>query len=134
MIQKNYVIDVNIYISYILKDKLDELFIFVLEKDFEVFISIELINELKDVLLRDKFKKYLKKSPLEFVNAVAQFGNLIEPGFQKIKSPDAKDDYLFCLALASESIIVSGDKPLINWKNAPVQVITLATFFKLRVE
>jgi len=83
MIQKNYVIDVNIYISYILKDKLDELFIFVLEKDFEVFISIELINELKDVLLRDKFKKYLKKSPLEFVNAVAQFGNLIEPGFQK---------------------------------------------------
>jgi hypothetical protein len=38
MIQKNYVIDVNIYISYILKDKLDELFIFVLEKDFEVFI------------------------------------------------------------------------------------------------
>jgi putative PIN family toxin of toxin-antitoxin system len=134
MIQKNYVIDVNIYISYILKDKLDELFIFALEKDFEVFISIELINELKDVLLRDKFKKYLKKSPLEFVNAVAQFGNLIEPGFQKIKSPDAKDDYLFCLALASESIIVSGDKPLINWKNAPVQVITLATFFKLRVE
>ncbi|HZW69350.1 MAG TPA: hypothetical protein VFF57_00690 [Hanamia sp.] len=92
------------------------------------------MNELKDVLLRDKFKKYLKKSPLEFVNAVAQFGNLIEPGFQKIKSPDAKDDYLFCLALASESIIVSGDKPLINWKNAPVQVITLATFFKLRVE
>jgi putative PIN family toxin of toxin-antitoxin system len=83
MIQKNYVIDVNIYISYILKDKLDELFIFFLEKDFEVFISIELINELKDVLLRDKFKKYLKKSPLEFVNAVAQFGNLIEPGFQK---------------------------------------------------
>jgi putative PIN family toxin of toxin-antitoxin system len=83
MIQKNYVIDVNIYISYILKDKLDELFIFLLEKDFEVFISIELINELKDVLLRDKFKKYLKKSPLEFVNAVAQFGNLIEPGFQK---------------------------------------------------
>lgn len=83
MIQKNYVIDVNIYISYILKDKLDELFIFALEKDFEVFISIELINELKDVLLRDKFKKYLKKSPLEFVNAVAQFGNLIEPGFQK---------------------------------------------------
>ena len=134
MIQKNYVIDVNIYISYILKDKLDELFIFVLEKDFEVFISIELINELKDVLLRDKFKKYLKKSPLEFVNAVAQFGNLIEPGFQKIKSPDAKDDYLFCLALASESIIVSGDKSLINWENAPVQVITLATFFKLEVK
>lgn len=134
MTQKNYVIDVNVYISCILKEKLTELFLFIIDNGFEVFISLELINELEDVLQRQKFKKYLKKSPLEFVNAVAQFGNLIEPKFLKIESPDAKDDYLFCLALASESIIVSGDKSLINWQNAPVQVITLATFFKLEVE
>jgi putative PIN family toxin of toxin-antitoxin system len=134
MTEKNYVIDVNVYISCILKEKLNELFLFVIDKGFEVFISIELINELEDVLQRQKFRKYLKKPPVDFVNAVAQFGNLIEPKFQNIKSPDAKDDYLFCLALASESIIVSGDKSLINWENAPVQVITLATFFKLEVE
>jgi len=131
MSHKNYVIDVNVYISYILKNKLNELFIFALENDFEVYISSELINELHDVLQRDKFKNYLKKSPIEFVNAVAQFGNLVKPKLDKINSPDPKDDYLFSLALSSDSIIVSGDKPLINWKNAPVQVITLASFLKL---
>ena len=134
MIQKNYVIDVNIYISYILNAKLDELFLFTLERDLEVFISTVLINELNDVLHREKIKKYLKKPPLEFIAAVAQFGNLIEPKFRKIKSPDAKDDYLFCLALSSESVIVTGDKHLIQWENTPVQVISLATFLKLENE
>lgn len=131
MIQKNYVIDVNVYISYILKNKLTELFIFVLENDFEVFISVELITELTDVLQREKFKKFLKKSPVEFVNAISQFGNLVESEFKNIKSPDPKDDYLFLLALSSESVIVSGDKLLVNWENAPVPVITPATFLKL---
>lgn len=112
--------------------KTNRVFSFIIDKGFEVFISIELINELEDVLQRQKFKKYLKKSPIEFVNAVAQFGNLIVPKFQNIKSPDAKDDYLFCLALASESIIVSGDKSLINWKNAPVQVILWLHFSNLK--
>lgn len=87
MIQKNYVIDVNVYISYILKNKLTELFIFVLENDFEVFISIELITELTDVLQREKFKKFLKKSPVEFVDVISQFGNLVKPKFKNIKKP-----------------------------------------------
>lgn len=134
MIKGNYVIDVNVYVSYILKNKLNELFVFVLENDFEVFISIELITELQDVLQREKFKKYLKESPVEFSNAVAQFGNLIKPEFHKINSPDPKDDYLFSLALSSKSIIVSGDKALVNWKNAPVKIITLATFLKSGAE
>jgi putative PIN family toxin of toxin-antitoxin system len=95
MTQKNYVIDVNVYISCILKEKLTEFFLFIIDKGFEVFISIELINELEDVLQRQKFKKYLKKSPIEFVNAVAQFGNLIEPKFQNIKSPPMQKMTIF---------------------------------------
>jgi putative PIN family toxin of toxin-antitoxin system len=95
MTQKNYVIDVNVYISCILKEKLTEFFLFIIDKGFEVFISIELINKLEDVLQRQKFKKYLKKSPIEFVNAVAQFGNLIEPKFQNIKSPPMQKMTIF---------------------------------------
>jgi predicted nucleic acid-binding protein len=48
-----------------------------------------------------------------------------------INSPDPKDDYLFMLALSTESIIVTGDKPLLNWERAPVQVISLAQFKKM---
>ena len=46
---------------------LTEFFLFVLERDLEVFILTALINELNEVLQREKFKKYLKKSPLEFI-------------------------------------------------------------------
>ena len=134
MSEKNYVIDVNVYISYILKDKLDELFLLVLDRDFEVFISIALINELNDVLQRDKFKRYLKKPSIEFVNAVRQFGNLIQPKPVKIESPDLKDNYLFLLAIATGSTIVTGDKPLIDWEKSPVPVISLATFLQIAID
>lgn len=134
MSQNNYVIDVNIYISYILKDKLEELFLFVIDRNFEVFVSIELENELNEVLQRNKFKKYLKRPSLEFVNAIRQFGNLIQPKKAKIESPDTKDNYLFVLALATESTIVTGDKPLIDWVNAPVRVISLAKFLQIKID
>lgn len=134
MSQNNYVIDVNVYISYILKDKLEELFLFVIDRNFEAFISIELENELDDVLHRNKFKKYLKKPPIEFVIAVHQFGNLIQPKIAKIKSPDPKDNYLFLLALATESTIVTGYRPLIDWKKSPVPVISLATFLQIAID
>jgi putative PIN family toxin of toxin-antitoxin system len=68
----NFVIDVNIYVSYIIKSKLDELFTFVLERDLEVFISNRLITELSEVLSRNKFKKYLQIPPNEFVKVVVQ--------------------------------------------------------------
>jgi hypothetical protein len=44
MQQSNFVPDVNIYVSYIIGDKLDELFLFIPERDFEVFISNALID------------------------------------------------------------------------------------------
>ena len=69
-----------------------------------------------------------------FINAVRQFGNFIEPEIIKIKSPDIKDDYLFLLAFSTDSIIVTGDKKLINWANSPVQVISLAAFKEIRID
>lgn len=124
----NFVIDANIYISYILKDKLDELFLYALERDIEVFISRALIDELGDVLNRNKFKKYLKKPVQEYVNAVRQFGYLLEPPISLINCPDSKDGYLFLLAIATEATIVTGDKLLLSWKQAPAPVITLTHF------
>lgn len=131
MLQNNFVIDVNVYISYILKGKLDELFLFVLERDFEVFISNDLIVELIEVLQRKKFEKYLKIPPNEFAEAVQQFGFPIEPNQVKVQSPDPKDDYLFMLALDTKSTIVTGDKELLNWKKSAVPVISLAEFKQL---
>jgi putative PIN family toxin of toxin-antitoxin system len=71
----NFVIDVNIYVSYIIKSKL-ELFTFVLERDLEVFISRRLITELSEVLSRNKFKKYLQIPSNEFVKVCCPIWHL----------------------------------------------------------
>ena len=80
------------------------------------------------MLARKKFKIFLKKPVFEFVNAVKQFGYLVEPYPYKIESPDLKDNYLFQLAFTTKAIIVTGDKQLLNWKMAPVRVISLSNF------
>ena len=67
----------------------------------------------------------------EFTEAVQQFGFPVEPVQTKVKSPDSKDDYLFWLAFETKSTIVTGDKQILNWKNAPVPVISLAKFKQL---
>lgn len=128
MHQNNFVIDVNIYVSYIIKAKLDDLFTFILERDLEVFISKRLIIELSEVLNRTKFEKYLKTPANEFVKAVVQFGNSVKPSTKIIKSPDDNDNYLFELALFTNSTIVTGDKQLLNWEKSPVPVISLTKF------
>lgn len=122
-----FVIDVNVYISYILKDKLDELFRFAFECDFEIFISTDLLIELQSVLQREKFSKFLKKDPSSYVEAVLQFGNLTDPPFVKVESPDRNDNFLFMLAIHTNAVIVTGDKLLINWQDSPVKVISLAS-------
>ena len=102
-----------------------------MERDLEVFISQSLISELKDVSKRDKFKKYLKEPVYKYVTAIRQFGYYIEPPILIINSPDPQDDYLFVLALPTKSSIVTGDKSLLNWKQAPVPVISLKQFKKM---
>ncbi len=64
----------------------------------------------------------------EYLNAVRQFGYYVEPLALTINSPDTKDDYLFLLALLTESTIVTGDKTLLNWKQAPAPMASLARF------
>ena len=123
-----FVIDVNVYISYILKDKLDELFRFAFECHFEIFISTDLLIELQSVLQREKFSKFLKKDPSSYVEAVLQFGNVTDPPFVKVESPDRNDNFLFMLAIHTNAVIVTGDKLFINWEDSPVKVIALASF------
>lgn len=132
MQQSNFVLDTNIYVSYILGDRLNEIFLFVLEMEWEVFISNALLDKLSDVLKRDKFKKYLQKPVYEYVKAVRQFGCYLDPPSLIINSPDSKDDFLFVLALPTKSTIVTGDKPLLNWEQPPFPVISLSQFKKRR--
>ncbi len=61
------IIDTNIWISFIISAKLDELVHLIIDNDITVYTSAALEDELTEVLSREKFIKYLNLPVLEYV-------------------------------------------------------------------
>lgn len=79
---------------------------------FDVACSRETINELLDVLKRDKFDNYLSKSErLERLEAYIQGVILVDVSLSVDDCLDPKDNKFLALAIATKSVaLVSGDK------------------------
>lgn len=109
------VFDVNIWISYFIKAKTED--IVEMMKNYYVFFyrSPELLDELKDVINRPKFSKYFPFGTQEYVDffeSVAEFYETM-PLFADCSDP--KDNYLFDLAYQTNSnYLVSGDKKVLE--------------------
>ncbi len=131
MAQNNYVLDVNVYVSFIIGKKLFKLASFT-EAGVIIYTSQNLFEELLDVLNRPKIKKYLAPPISKYIQAIENFTILIDDiSKSAIHSPDKNDNYLFELAHQTDSVLVTGDKELLYWKNSPVAFISLTTFLKL---
>jgi uncharacterized protein len=87
------------------------------EGEFELVVSPHLLAELEDVLLRDKFRRYVGVQKVqEFLRAVRHEATAMPdpatpPPFNSV---DSKDDYLIALAYAQKAILVSGDSDLLE--------------------
>lgn len=109
------VFDVNIWISYFIKAKIED--IVKLMKNHYVFFyrSPELLDELKDVINRPKFNKYFSlgtQKYVDFLETIAEFYETM-PLFADCSDP--KDNYLFDLAYQTNSnYLVSGDKKVLE--------------------
>ena len=131
--QNNFVLDVNVYVSFIAGKKLYRL-AKLCEAGILIYSSSALITELEDVLKRPKIKKFLSDPPSAFTDIIREITIKIKDSdLRKIKisSPDKDDNYLFDLAFTTESVLVTGDKELLYWKKSPVAVISLNSFTKL---
>lgn len=104
----------------------------IFDNGLDVYTSIELQNELKEVLGRKKFSKYLNFPLTKYI----AFHNKLSRKIHTTKIidhiPDPKDNFLFDLAIvAKASCIVTGDKLLLNLKKVHnVKVISLSEFKK----
>ena len=83
-------------------------------REHEVVVSEPLIEELADVLSRDKFDRYVSLEDREgFVRRVLQVATLAPVLSEVADCRDPKDNHLLALALDSESkCLVSGDGDL----------------------
>src|SRR5690554_2258895 len=120
------VLDTNIWVSYIIGGQLDEIAHLILDNNIQVYSCRELEEELKDVLKRDKFKSLLQFEHGVYVDFIR---NLTLPvSINRIfnECPDEKDNYLFDLAIQSESAyLITGDKLLLRLNIKKLQIVTL---------
>jgi len=85
--------------------------------EFELVVSPQLLAELEDVLLRDKFRRYVDVETVEvFLAAIRQEATVAPdptepPPFHSV---DPKDDYLIALAYTQKAILISGDSDLLD--------------------
>ncbi|WDZ99374.1 putative toxin-antitoxin system toxin component, PIN family [Mucilaginibacter sp. SJ] len=129
------VLDCNIWISLALNQQLD--FISSLQKNkITIATCKNLQEELTNVLLRPKFRKYFSQS---YTSQFLQFYKLVTKDFELANIEnvvsDPKDDYLFALCqISNADYFVTGDKLLLEIPiHGKTIVATLADFKRIIV-
>jgi uncharacterized protein len=129
-----YVFDTNVIVSALLFEngKPAQALRYALTNG-EVLLSLDLLEELNDVLGREKFNRYLTSEEREeFLETLIERAVLIEITENVQECRDLKDDKVLELALNGEAqYIISGDRDLLvlhPFRN--VSVITVDEFLK----
>lgn len=101
------------------------------QRRFELMASPALLTELRDVLDRPKFRRWVSTATAgEFVDGLADGALVIDdPAPQPGLSPDPDDDYLLTLARAGAAdYLVSGDRHLLGLTDPKPPVLTPRQF------
>jgi putative PIN family toxin of toxin-antitoxin system len=112
----NIVIDVNLWISFLIGKRLSILQSLLTNSNLTIFVCNELLEELKKVSSKQKIRKYVSKNDIEDLFKI--IGNFCEHVAiqQEAISPvrDLKDLYLLSLAdTVKANYIITGDKDLL---------------------
>ncbi len=126
-----YILDSNIWISYVITKRLSDLVALVQDHQLAVITCQTLVAEIQDVLSRPKFKKYIKISDIKEVIAIHLKLCLIVGTEETVTLlSDPKDNFLLDLYNKGKAtILVSGDKELLREAGElNFRVMTLSEF------
>lgn len=126
--------DTNLWISFMIGKRLSSLANVLNRQDVEVYVSEQLLDEIRMVISRPKFDKLISNETrfyfFEMVYDVCHFTDIVVQAESPIR--DIKDLYLLSMA---ESVpvdyIVSGDKDLTDLgKHADIPILKYAEFIE----
>ena len=130
---KRVIFDSNIWISFAIGKRLNELRIALTHPKVEVFVCQKLLWEVRVTTQKPKLLKYIsqdrQKMLLELMRA-CQCVDIVE---QISISRDPNDDYLLDLAVIVEAdFLVTGDKDLLIFKNYQnTNIVSFASFMAI---
>jgi len=111
-----FILDSNIWISYVITKQLDKLVTRIYNHQLTVLTSHPLIAEIQEVLSRSKFKKYLKHSDIKELIAIhLKLCRLVDTDETTNQLTDPKDNFLLNLYNKGKAtVIVTGDKEFLH--------------------
>ena len=123
------IIDTNLWISFIISKKFNQIELFIIENNTILLFNEDLILKIESTMSKPKLKKYFGKNALnEMLNA---FEDCIEfvATYSSVKlCRDEKDNFLLNLAIdGNADYLITGDKDLLildQIKNTKIRTIT----------
>lgn len=130
---KRCILDVNVWLSIIIGRHLELMQAYVKANSLTLIASPLLMEELREVLSRPKFKKYLTLPASAYTKSAMSLTSMepdAHPPFPPCPDPD--DAYLYGLAKLHRAALVTGDKALlIAAPAAGIEAISFAAFRRL---
>ena len=111
-----FVFDTNVFVSALMSKRGNPaLLLDRVRRSYTLFISKDILGELKDVISRDKFG-YTDEEVNIFVEAIISFSDVVNPEIKidAIKADPDDNKILECAVTSGASYIVSGDKHLLE--------------------
>ncbi len=127
------IIDTNLWISFIISRKQNQLDTLLFTQKARLLFSTELITEIELTIKKPELKKHFGSNALEeMLSTLDPFIDLVEVESNVTVCRDPKDNFLLALAKDGKAdYLLTGDKDLLELKKfGKTQIITITNFFK----
>lgn len=134
-----FVLDTNIWVSYLINFDIRKIAYYVGEKEITIYYCKELLTEIDRVLNYSHLEKYGIKSK-QAISHIKELGvefELVKP-IKNYLPTDPDDDYIIALALQTNSgYVTSGDRDILSQKKQlekkfkKLRIITKTEFEKM---
>jgi len=127
------VIDTNLWISFIISRKLNDLETLLLADNCKILFSAELVKELEATITKPKLQKYFAENALEeMLTAFDSYIDFIEVKSNVKVCRDPNDDFLLALAKDGKAnFLITGDNDLLVIGNyGKTEIIKITNFLK----
>lgn len=127
------IIDTNLWVSFIISNKLTLLDGLLFSQKISLLFSEELINEIAVTITKPKLRKYFATNGLEeMLTAFEPFIDLIKVRSSVTVCRDPNDNFLLALAKDGKAdYLLTGDKDLLELvKFGKTKIISMTTFLE----
>lgn len=125
------IIDTNLWVSFIISNKQNQLDDLLFTKKARLLFSVELIAEIESTIAKPKLKKYFDPDALkDMLSAIEPFTDLVEVKSTVAVCRDPKDNFLLALAKDGKAdYLITGDKDLLELRKfGKTKIITITNF------